>query len=140
MSGHTVQVLLVEDNEVDVEAVCRAFAKHKIANPVRVASNGVEALRILRGEGCEPLPRPYLLLLDINMPRMNGFELLREMRADPALHDSIVFVLTTSKSDEDKMASYGFNVAGYIVKSDVGAGFVRLIELLDHYWRIVELP
>ena len=67
-------------------------------------------------------------------------ELLREIRADPRLHDALVFVLTTSKSDEDKMSSYGFNVAGYIVKSDAGAGFIRLVELLDHYWRIVEFP
>lgn len=136
----TVHVLLVEDNEVDVEAVCRAFVKHKIANPIRVASNGVEALRILRGEGCAPLPRPYLILLDINLPRMNGLELLREIRADQRLCEAVVFVLTTSQSDEDKTASYGFNVAGYIVKSDVGAGFIRLVELLDRYWRIVELP
>lgn len=140
MTNRTVEVLLVEDNEVDVEAVRRAFARHKIANPIRVASDGAEALEILRGENGDPLQRPYLVLLDINMPRMNGFELLREIRADPTLHDALVFVLTTSKSDEDKMSSYGFNVAGYIVKSDAGAGFMRLVELLDHYWRIVEFP
>ena len=74
------------------------------------------------------------------MPRMNGLEFLTELRADPELRDSIVFVLTTSRSDEDRVASYNLNVAGYIVKSDVGAGFVRLLGLLDHYWRIVEFP
>jgi CheY-like chemotaxis protein len=78
--------------------------------------------------------------LDLNLPRLNGVELLREIRSDPELHDSIVFVLTTSKRDEDRMASYDLNVAGYVVKSDVGSGFIRLIELLDHYWRIVEFP
>jgi CheY-like chemotaxis protein len=132
---------LVEDNAVDQEAVQRAFERHRIANPIVVAADGIEALALLRGtDGKTKLPRPYLVLLDLNMPRLNGVELLREIRGDAALHDSIVFVLTTSKRDEDRMASYNLNVAGYIVKSDVGAGFIRLIELLDHYWRIVEFP
>ncbi len=141
MVGKTVHVLLVEDNDVDREAVRRAFARHRIANPVHDAVDGVEALALLRGTDGKPkLPRPFLILLDINMPRMSGIELLRELRADPELRDSIVFVLTTSKSDEDKMAAYDANVAGYILKSDVGAGFVGLVSLLDHYWRIVEFP
>ncbi len=71
---------------------------------------------------------------------MSGIELIAELRADPDLRDSVVFVLTTSRSEEDRVASYNLNVAGYIVKTDVGAGFVRLVEMLDHYWRIVELP
>jgi len=132
---------LVEDNAIDQEAIKRAFQRHRIGNPVHVAADGIEALARLRGSDGQPkLPRPYLVLLDLNMPRMNGVELLRELRADPELHDSIVFVLTTSKRDEDRIASYDLNVAGYVVKSDVGAGFIRLIELLDHYWRIVEFP
>ncbi|HEY8430538.1 MAG TPA: response regulator [Sandaracinaceae bacterium] len=139
--GRTVHVLLVEDNEVDREAVRRAFAQHKIANPIVDAVDGIEALDVLRGtNGKARLPRPYLILLDINMPRMNGIELLRELRADPELRDSIVFVLTTSKNDEDKMAAYQANVAGYIAKSEVGAGFMRLVTLLDHYWKVVEFP
>lgn len=137
MNDSTVQVLLVEDNEVDVEGVRRAFRSQKIANPVLVARDGVEALAMLkRGE----VRRPFLVLLDLNLPRMGGIELLQKIRKDPELHDSIVFVLTTSASDEDKVASYQLNVAGYIVKSDVGQGFMRLIELLDHYWRVVEFP
>jgi CheY-like chemotaxis protein len=140
-SGRTVHVLLVEDNDVDREAVRRAFDRHRIANPIHSAVDGVEAPEILRGtNGKRKLPRPYLILLDINMPRMSGIEMLRELRADPDLRDSIVFVLTTSASDQDKMAAYGANVAGYILKSDVGAGFVGLVSLLDHYWRIVEFP
>ncbi len=139
--GNTVHVLLVEDNDVDREAVRRAFDRHRIANPIHIAVDGVEGLEILRGTNNQrKLPRPYLILLDINMPRMSGIEMLHELRADPELHDSIVFVLTTSKSDEDKMAAYGANVAGYILKSDVGAGFIGLVGLLDHYWRIVEFP
>ena len=139
--GRTVHVLLVEDNEVDREAVRRAFREHRIANPIHDARDGIDALDALRGtNGRARLPRPYLILLDVNMPRMDGIELLGALRADRSLHDSIVFVLTTSKSDEDKIAAYRANVAGYIVKSDVGAGFLNLIELLDHYWKIVQFP
>jgi CheY-like chemotaxis protein len=141
MTGRTVNVLLVEDNLIEQEAVRRAFAREHIGNPIITAVDGIEALARLRGApGVERIPRPFLILLDLNMPRMNGLEFLTELRADPDLRDSIVFVLTTSRSDEDRVASYNLNVAGYIVKSDVGAGFVRLLGLLDHYWRIVEFP
>jgi CheY-like chemotaxis protein len=141
MSDNTVRILLVDDNDVDVEAVQRAFSRSRIANPIAVAHDGLEALDMLRGtNGRTPLPRPLLVLLDLSMPRMNGVELLDVLRSDPTLRDTIVFVLTTSSSDEDKLASYHHNVAGYIVKSEVGEGFVRLISLLDHYWRVVEFP
>ena len=140
MSAQTVQILLVDDNDVDVEGVLRAFTQKRIANPVTVARDGVEALHVLRGIGQPPLPRPFLVLLDLAMPRMNGIEFLDVIRQDAELKDAIVFVLTTSASDQDKVASYNHNVAGYIVKKEVGDGFVRLISLLDHYWRIVEFP
>ena len=137
----TVNVLLVEDNEIDREGVRRAFTRHRIANPIYDANDGIEAFEVLRGVGDKgPLARPYIILLDINMPRMNGVEFLQQLRADERLRDSIVFVLTTSKSEEDRMAAYNLNIAGYIVKSEVGAGFIHLVELLDHYWRLVELP
>ncbi len=141
MNTRTVQVLLVEDNAVDREGVRRAFARHRIANPIVDAIDGVDALDVLRGtNGREKIARPYLILLDINMPRMTGIELLQAIRADPTLRDSVVFVLTTSQADEDRMEAYDANVAGYVVKRDVGAHFVRLVELLQCYWRIVELP
>lgn len=138
-NAETVHVLLVEDNVVDREAVRRAFRKHRIANPIVEASDGVEALAVLREQRWAER-WPYLVLLDLNLPRMNGIELLTELRADPELHRSVVFVLSTSKSDEDKAAAYDLNVAGYVGKQDVGAGFIRLVELLDGYWRVVELP
>jgi CheY-like chemotaxis protein len=139
--GKTVHVLLVDDNAVDREAVRRAFHRHRIGNPFYEASDGLEALDMLKGTNGEPkLPRPHLVLLDINMPRMNGIEFLQALREDADLHDTVVFVLTTSKSDEDKVAAYQANPAGYVLKSDVGAGFVGLVTLLDHYWRIVEFP
>jgi len=138
--GETVTVLLVEDNEVDIEAVQRAFQQQRIANPIRVARNGVEALELLRKPAPAGIARPFLILLDLNLPRMDGHEFLAELRADPRLQDSIVFVLTTSKSDEDKIKSYDLHVAGYLVKSQVGPGFLNLVDLLDRYWRIVEFP
>ena len=139
-TSSTVTILLVEDNEIDVEAILRAFRKQRIGNPVVVANDGVEALALLEGRGERRIERPYLLLLDLNMPRMNGIELLQAIREKPHLQDAIVFVLTTSRSEEDRVRAYAFNVAGYIVKSEVGEGFVRLLGLLDHYWRIVEFP
>jgi CheY-like chemotaxis protein len=141
MTQNTVTVLLVDDDDVDVQAVRRAFRRAKIANPVEVARDGLDALAMLRGEnGHKPLEKPYIIILDLNMPRMDGLEFLTEIRKDPEHHDAVVFVLTTSKADEDRAASYDKNVAGYIVKSDVGEGFLNVINLLDCYWRIVLLP
>jgi CheY-like chemotaxis protein len=133
----TVQVLLIEDNEVDIEAVRRAFAKHRIANPIVVARDGRAGLDALRSGRVR---RPYVILLDLNLPRLNGLEFLEELRTDPRLGDSVVFVLTTSNRDDDKVAAYQSHVAGYMVKSEVGEGFLRLVDMLGAYWRIVQLP
>jgi CheY-like chemotaxis protein len=141
MTSETVTVLLVDDDDVDVQAVRRAFRKARIANPIVAARDGVEALAVLRGEdGHERIARPYIIILDLNMPRMDGLEFLTELRKDAEHHDAVVFVLTTSKADEDRTASYDKNVAGYIVKSNVGEGFLNVIQLLDCYWRVVLLP
>jgi CheY-like chemotaxis protein len=136
-----VHVLLVDDDDVDVMGVKRAFKKAKIANPLHVARDGIEALAMLRGTGGnDAIPKPYIVILDLNMPRMDGLEFLDEVRKDPDHRDAVVFVLTTSKADEDRAASYDKNVAGYIVKSDVGEGFLNVTTLLDSYWRVVLLP
>lgn len=141
MSMQTIHILLVEDDEVDAEAVVRAFRKQKIANPFTIVPDGIEAFNALRGEGGQQrLPRPYLILLDINMPRMNGVEFLQTLRQDEELKQSIVFVITTSNRDEDVVAAYNEQIAGYILKSRVGEDFVNLIAMLDMYWRIVEFP
>lgn len=137
MSNPAVHILLVEDDEIDAEAVQRAFRKHRIANPITVAANGLIALEILRSG---KIPRPNLILLDINMPRMNGIQFLQTIRQDENLRDLVVFVLTTSDDDRDKVATYDQNIAGYLVKSKVGDGFVNLVEMLDCYWRYVEFP
>ncbi|HVY65213.1 MAG TPA: response regulator [Gammaproteobacteria bacterium] len=134
-SGKTVTILLVEDDEVDVKALHWAFDKLRIANPVVVARDGVEAMTLL-----PTLPRPYLVITDINMPRMNGIELLRKIRTSDEYRDSIVFVLTTSNDEQDKIDAYNLNVAGYMLKSDMGTSFTRAIGLIENYWKIVELP
>lgn len=136
-----VHFLLLEDDELDVRAVERAFNKHGITNPLTVAANGLEGLEILRGkDGCPPLQRPYLILLDINMPRMNGLQFLEELRKDDALRDSIVFVLTSSDADRDIVAAYAQNIAGYIVKRDVGEGFLHLLQLLTMFRITIRFP
>ena len=133
-----VTIFLVDDDDVDAMGVQRALQKLKILNPVVRARDGVEGLEKLRAGNA--VPRPCLILLDINMPRMNGIEMLTELRKDAALSDSVVFILTTSEDDEDKLRAYDQHVAGYIVKKRVGDGFMRVMEMLDHYWRVVELP
>lgn len=136
-----VTLLIVEDDEIDLMAMKRALKQLKITNPVLHAHDGVNALEILRGEnGKEKLTRPYIILLDINMPRMNGIEFLGNLRADPDLKNSIVFVLTTSEADQDIIGAYNYNVAGYIVKSDAADSFLQAAKLLDFYWTIVALP
>jgi len=137
----TVSLLLIEDDEIDIAAVRRALAVLKIANPLHIARDGIEALEILRGEnGKEKLPKPYIIVLDLNMPRMDGMEFLEEIRGDEYLNDSIVFVMTTSRDEADRRAAYSKHVAGYIVKEDPIGTFRQAINLLDHYWRLVELP
>ncbi|MBD0304280.1 MAG: response regulator, partial [Tolypothrix sp. T3-bin4] len=110
-----LNILLVEDDEVDVMNVQRAFKKNNITNPLYIANNGLEGLAILRGNGDFPaMPRERrLILLDLNMPKMNGIEFLRELRVDAELKQIPVVVLTTSNEDKDKVEAYNLNVAGY---------------------------
>jgi CheY-like chemotaxis protein len=141
MSGSELNILLVEDDDGDAKAMQRAFRRAEIAYPMRRAVDGVEALEILRGEnGREKLKQPYLLLVDINMPRMNGIQFLQAVRADPELRRAVAFVLTTSKREEDKVAAYDLNIAGYIFKQGAGEDVSELVNLIDCYWRIVEMP
>ena len=141
MLGRTVHILLAEDDEVETEAILRAFRKQNLPNPVITAADGVEALKVLRGEnGKGRLPRPFLILLDLNMPRMNGLEFLEALRQDPELKRSIVFILTTSNRDEDKLGAYDRQVAGYLLKSNMGDDFAQLTTMLNIYWQVTEFP
>ena len=136
-----VNILLVEDDRIDAKAFLRAIQKERVSNPVTRAKDGVEAWEILKGaNGQLALPRPYIVILDINMPRMSGIELLRKLREDEDLKDSTVFVLTTSNDDRDKIEAYNLNVTGYLLKSDIGNSFLRAVQLIEKYWRVVELP
>jgi len=128
---------LVEDDEVDVEAVQRALRKHDVSNPLLIASNGIEALDILRAE---MMRGPVVILLDINMPRMNGHEFLASIRSDPELRASIVFMLTTSESEADKAEAYERQVAGYLIKGRLGSGLGDLVGFLDAYGKMNEFP
>lgn len=136
-----VPFLVVDDDEVDVRSIQRAFKKLNVNAPLAVASNGLEALEFLRGEnGREKLKKPYLILLDLNMPKMNGIEFLEEIRADNELKRSIVFVLTTSSDQNDLARAYDLNVAGYIVKSDATKTYSDTLGLLNQYRKLIELP
>jgi CheY-like chemotaxis protein len=136
-----VHILLAEDDRIDAKAFLRAMEKLRIQNPVTVAQDGLEAWEILKGiNGHAPFPRPNLVVLDLNMPRLNGLELLDRIRDDDDLRDTIVFMLTTSNDEVDKMAAYNLNVAGYMLKSDVGNSFIRAVQLVDNFWRVVEFP
>jgi CheY-like chemotaxis protein len=133
-----LNILLVEDDEVDVMNVRRAFKKNNIGNPLWVAGNGLDALALLRGP---EIPRERrLILLDLNMPRMNGIEFLRELRADPELGLTPVVVLTTSDDERDRVDAYNLNVAGYILKPVTFVSFVEAMATLNKYWTLVEMP
>ena len=133
-----LNILLVEDDKVDVKNVERALRKNNISNPLFIASNGLEALTMLR-DGTIPSGR-RLILLDLNMPKMNGIEFLRELRADPSLSSSTVVVLTTSNDDQDKLAAFDLHVAGYLLKPVTFMNFVEVMAALNKYWTLVEMP
>lgn len=134
-----VHLLHVEDDDLCIMGLVRAFKKAKIANPISFAHDGIIALEMLRGtNGRERFPRPNVILLDLNMPRMGGIEFLKELRKDEDLKKSIVFIMTTSNADRDKVNAYDLGVAGYILKKS--NALVDATALLDIYLRVVEFP
>ncbi|AMM52023.1 chemotaxis protein CheY [Rufibacter sp. DG15C] len=137
MEEKVVNILLVEDDEVDIMNVQRAFKKNNINNPLHIAHNGIEALEMLRSNA---IPMPPIIILDINMPKMNGIEFLQELRQDPVLNRISVFVMTTSNEDSDKINAYNLNVAGYILKPLSFEKFISAVATLDRYWKLCERP
>ncbi len=136
-----LNIVLVDDDDVAAEAVIRSVRRAGIDCPIVWAEDGQVALDILRGQDAtRQAPRPRIILLDLNMPRMNGFEFLECVRADAQLKDEVIFVLTTSSDDTDRSRAYNEHVAGYMVKSAVGPQFARLTHLLEGYHRAVYLP
>jgi CheY-like chemotaxis protein len=138
-----INILLVEDDEVDIMNVKRAFRRNKITNPLYTAGDGLEALDMLRGQGHNASTIPHdrrIILLDINMPKMNGIEFLHELRQDPELAHTPVVVLTTSDEDQDRIEAYKLNVAGYILKPVTFSSFAEVMAALNHYWTLCEMP
>jgi CheY-like chemotaxis protein len=118
--------------------VKRAFSDLKLTNPLIHKLNGEEALEYLRGEGNNQ--KPCVILLDLNMPKMNGIEFLKIAKADEELKKIPVIVLTTSKSDEDRVETFGLSVAGYMIKPTDYKKFMETIRVINLYWTLSELP
>ena len=134
----TLNLVLIEDDDIDVMNVKRALERAHVTNPLFVAHNGLEGLELLRSDKVPKDRR--LVLLDLNMPKMNGIEFLRELRADSGLKATPVVVLTTSDDDRDKIQAYDLNVAGYLLKPVTFVNFVDVMAALNKYWALVELP
>jgi CheY-like chemotaxis protein len=132
-----VTLFLIEDDDIDAMSIKREFKRRRIANPIVRAKDGVEAFELLAAEA---VSRPFVILLDLQMPRMNGLEFLTRLRADSDYRNSVVFVLTTSQDEQDIFKSYELNIAGYFIKDEVGEGFIGIVDILDGYWKVVHLP
>lgn len=134
-------VLVIDDDDVAIEGVQRSFQRHKVPCTTITASDGREALEILRGTHPEKrIKQPYIVLLDLNMPGMDGFQFLHALRRDSELKRTVVFVLSTSARDQDKARAYNEQVAGYMVKSAVGPQFVKLAKFIEKYTETQKLP
>lgn len=139
-----IPILLVEDDQVDVMTVQRAFKRNNIINPLYVVGTGREALEYLRHQGgyADPAayPTPGIILMDINMPVMNGIECLKALKGDENLRKLPVIMLTTSKEECDRVESFRLSVAGYIIKPVEFEKFVEAVKVLNLYWTLSELP
>ncbi len=130
-------ILLVEDDRVDAMTVKRALKEIQVTNQVHVAVDGEKALQFLKDPQQE---QPCIILLDLNMPKMNGIEFLKITKKDAELQKIPVIVLTTSKQDQDKVDSFCLGVAGYMVKPVDYQQFVKIMKTIDLYWTLSELP
>lgn len=135
-----VTFLVVDDDEVAIMAMKRAIRKLGLTNPVEIASNGEEALEKLRDGSESRIEKPYIVTLDLNMPRMTGLEFLAEVRADQRLKDAVIFVVSTSDAPTDVVAAYSRNIAGYIVKENTFDTLRRAVAMLRDFSEIVRLP
>ena len=135
-----LNLLLVEDDDGDAKAVERAFRSVKVVNAITRAVDGIEALDLLRGEnGATKIASPYMLLVDLNMPRMGGLEFLAEVREDEELANSVIFVLTTSDAPSDIAKAYEQKIAGYIIKENAYDTVKAAMEMLGAFVEIVSL-
>ena len=140
-TGEPLSILLLEDDDGDAKAFLRAFEKAEITNPIIRVLDGVAAFEVLRGtNGNTKLRKPYVIISDINMPRMDGITFLQKLREDPELKKSVVFMLTTSDAQGDIYLSYASHTAGYIRKHRITEDFLSIPKLISAYWNLVELP
>ena len=137
MANQDLSLLLIDDDDVIAEAVVRNLRKHNVDLPIFTAQDGVDGLAMLRSKATGRTP---IVLLDLKMPNMDGHEFLEEVRNDVALRSTVVFVLSTSDSHSDRSRAYDKCVAGYLVKSDLGAGHSKLANLIKSYQESVYLP
>lgn len=136
-----VKLLLIEDNDIDQEIVRRAFRSADIPCELLVARDGGEAIDIMLGDsGNEPLGRPYLVMLDLDMPGVDGLEFLSEIRADPILRRTVIFILTGAIRDQDRDRCYDHCVAGVLLKDRLSSDPIPLVSMLNDYWTLVDFP
>lgn len=136
-----ITLLVIEDDDVDLEMIQRALEGQNLTCPVVTAADGVEALEILRGShASKGIHEPYIIVVDINMPRMDGFEFLTELRLDPDLADSVVFMFSSSDAPDEIERAYAMKVAGFVNKQDAGPKFFRLAEMIERYTMAIRLP
>jgi CheY-like chemotaxis protein len=140
--GRPIEILLVEDSEPDVRLTTEALREAKVRNRLWVAEDGVEAMEFLRGAGKHAgAPRPDLILLDLNLPRKDGRELLREIKTDPDLKRIPVVILTTSRSEEDVLRTYNLHANCYITKPVDFNRFMEVVKSIEDFWlTVVTLP
>lgn len=137
MNNNNNPILIVDDDKVDSMTIKRALREIKVSNPLFTAGNGEEALEFLRDK---KNMKPCIVLLDLNMPKMNGIEFLKIAKNDPELRSIPVIVLTTSHEEQDKLESFNFGVAGYMVKPVDYYKFVEVMKTISMYWTLSELP
>jgi CheY-like chemotaxis protein len=142
MNADLISVLLVEDDPGDVLLVREAFEDHKVGNTLSVVSDGVEAMQYVRGEGSYAnVARPDLILLDLNLPRKSGIEVLAEVKQDPRLFTIPIVVLTTSEAEEDIVAAYKLHANAYITKPVDFEQFSQIVHQIDDFFiGLVKLP
>ncbi len=141
LAQQEISVLLVDDDQVDIHTLIRSIQTAGVPAQIHVAKEGREALDKLRGEGGRgSVPKPTIVLLDLNMPQMGGIEFLKQLRNDPTLSKTVVFVLSDSKSEESIQAAYSYNIAGYIEKPTTSWESLDAMLMLQRYCRMVALP
>lgn len=136
MRSKSKPILLVEDDKVDIMTIKRALKDIRVRNPLEVAHDGEEGLKYLRNP---EKARPCIILLDLNMPRMNGIEFLKEIKSDEDFKRIPVVILTTSKEEEDKMNTFSNGIVGYMLKPVEYQDFIDVVRTIDLYWTLSEI-